>query len=61
MIKKGAHCVDQAGLKLRGPPACASQVLELPACATTPRYFIIIFSYMNVCLCLWVWAQDCSC
>jgi hypothetical protein len=27
--------VDQAGLKLRNPPAFASQVLVLKACATT--------------------------
>jgi hypothetical protein len=30
------HFVDQAGLKLRNPPASASQVLGLKACATTP-------------------------
>jgi hypothetical protein len=29
----GTHFVDQAGLKLRNPPASASQVLELKACA----------------------------
>ncbi|GAB1293532.1 Telomere repeats-binding bouquet formation protein 1 [Apodemus speciosus] len=29
------HCVDQAGLELRNPPAFASQVLGLKACATT--------------------------
>ena len=27
---------DQAGLKLRDPPASASQVLRLKACTTTP-------------------------
>jgi hypothetical protein len=32
----GTHSVDQAGLKLRNPPAPASQVLGLKACATTP-------------------------
>jgi hypothetical protein len=31
----GAHFVDQAGLELRNPPASASQVLGLKACATT--------------------------
>jgi hypothetical protein len=31
----GTHYVDQAGLKLRNPPASASQVLELKACTTT--------------------------
>jgi hypothetical protein len=32
----GTHFVDQAGLELRNPPATASQVLRLKACATTP-------------------------
>jgi hypothetical protein len=31
----GTHSVDQAGLDLRNPPASASQVLGLKACATT--------------------------
>jgi hypothetical protein len=31
----GTHSVDQAGLELRNPPASASQVLRLKACATT--------------------------
>jgi hypothetical protein len=31
----GTHSVDQAGLKLRNPPAIASQVLGLKECATT--------------------------
>jgi hypothetical protein len=30
------HSVDQAGLELRNPPASASRVLGLKACATTP-------------------------
>jgi hypothetical protein len=29
------NSVDQAGLKLRNPPASASQVLGLKACTTT--------------------------
>jgi hypothetical protein len=33
----GTHSVDQAGLKLKDPPASASQVLGLKACATTAR------------------------
>ena len=33
----GPHFVDQAGLELRNPPASASQVLGLKACATTAR------------------------
>jgi hypothetical protein len=32
----GTHFVDQAGLELRNPPASASRVLGLKACATTP-------------------------
>jgi hypothetical protein len=31
----GTHSVDHAGFKLRNPPASASQVLGLKACATT--------------------------
>jgi hypothetical protein len=31
----GTHSVDQAGLELRNPPASASRVLGLKACATT--------------------------
>jgi hypothetical protein len=31
----GAHSVDQSGLELRNPPASASQVLGLRACAST--------------------------
>jgi hypothetical protein len=30
----GTHSTDQAGLELRNPPASASQVLGLKACAT---------------------------
>jgi hypothetical protein len=33
----GTHFVDQAVLELRNPPASASQVLGLKACATTAR------------------------
>jgi hypothetical protein len=36
----GTHSVDQAGLKLRNPPASASRVLGLKVCATTPGPFI---------------------
>jgi hypothetical protein len=32
--------VDQAGLELRNPPASASRVLGLKACATMPCLFI---------------------
>jgi hypothetical protein len=31
----GTHSVDQAGPEIRNPPASASQVLGLKACATT--------------------------
>jgi hypothetical protein len=34
----GTHSVDQAGLQLRNPPASASRVLGLKACATTPGF-----------------------
>jgi hypothetical protein len=34
----GTHFVDQAGLELRKPPASASRVLGLKACATTPGW-----------------------
>jgi hypothetical protein len=33
----GTHSVDQAGLKLRNPPASASQVKGLKACVTTAQ------------------------
>jgi hypothetical protein len=33
----GTHSVDQADLELRNPPASASQVLGLKACATIAR------------------------
>jgi hypothetical protein len=33
----GTHSVDQAGLELRNPPASASRVLGLKACATTAQ------------------------
>jgi hypothetical protein len=32
----GTHSVDQAGFELRNPPASASRMLGLKACATTP-------------------------
>jgi hypothetical protein len=33
----GTHSVDQAGLELRNPPASASRMLGLKACATNAR------------------------
>jgi hypothetical protein len=35
----GTHFVDQAGLELKNPPASASRVLGLKACATTPGFW----------------------
>jgi hypothetical protein len=52
----GTHFVDQAGLKLRNPPASASQVLGLKSCSITPGSFVflvlnfVIFAYENNCL-----------
>jgi hypothetical protein len=37
----GTHSVDQAGLELRNPPASASRVLGLKACATTAQPFVL--------------------
>jgi hypothetical protein len=39
----GTHFVDQAGLKLRNPPASASvsQVLGLKACRATPGFLVL--------------------
>ena len=34
----GTHSVEQAGLELRNPPASASQMLGLKACATTTQH-----------------------
>jgi hypothetical protein len=39
----GTHFADQAGLELRNPPASASQVLELKACATTAQLILQFF------------------
>jgi hypothetical protein len=40
----GDNSVDQAGLELRNPPASASQVLGLKACATTAQLFLNSYS-----------------
>jgi hypothetical protein len=42
----GTHFVDQTGLQLRNPPASASQVLGLKACATTAGPKISFIYYM---------------
>jgi hypothetical protein len=51
----GTHSVDQADLKIRDPPASASQVLGLKVCVTNPARFIFFpiydsFSCMYVCV-----------
>jgi hypothetical protein len=46
----GTHSVDQAGLELRDPPASASLVLGLKACATTPS--LVLNLKVSACLCL---------
>ena len=47
--------VDQAGLKLRNPPASASQVLGLKACTTTTRHFTLFI------VCVWVFETGFLC
>jgi hypothetical protein len=44
----GTHSVDQAGLELRNPPASASRVLGLKACATTAWLICILLSFFLV-------------
>lgn len=46
----GTHCIDQAGLELRDPPASDSPVLGLKACATTPLAKWIFL--LGCCSCL---------
>ena len=41
----GTHFVDQAGLELRNPPASASRVLGLKACATMPGSRILFLNW----------------
>jgi hypothetical protein len=43
----GTHSVDKAGLELRNPPASASQVLGLKACATTPGFLRVSIAVMK--------------
>ncbi|GAB1289979.1 E3 ubiquitin-protein ligase CHFR [Apodemus speciosus] len=50
----GTHSEDQAGLELRNPPASASQVLGLKACATNaqqPWTFLYIPPWPIICAC----------
>jgi hypothetical protein len=67
----GTHFVDQAGLKLRNPPASASKVLGLKACATIARpcfkvFTIFIHSFIHsfsvcVCVCAHARVHACTC
>jgi hypothetical protein len=54
----GTHSVDQAGLKLRSPPASASPVLGLKVCATTAQWFV--FERVSLCSLSWSQIQDLS-
>jgi hypothetical protein len=45
----GTHSVDQAGLELRNPPASASQVLGLKACATMPGFIYFFTVHPTYC------------
>ena len=40
----GTHFVDQAGLELKNPPASASRVLGLKACATIAHLVSCLFT-----------------
>jgi len=42
----GTHFVDQAGLELRNPPASASRVLGLKACAITPGAYNVLIIFI---------------
>jgi hypothetical protein len=44
----GTHSVDQAGLELRNPPASASRVLGLKACATMPAGFLFLMELISL-------------
>jgi hypothetical protein len=48
----GTHSVDQAGLKLRNPPASASRVLGLKVCATTPGWELT-FKWYGFAVIVW--------
>jgi hypothetical protein len=53
LCSPGTHSEDQAGLELWNPPASASQVLGLQACATTARPTVsFLNSFVFVCLCV---------
>jgi hypothetical protein len=43
--RPGTHLVDQAGLELRNPPASASKVLGLKACATSAQLQVEVLNH----------------
>jgi hypothetical protein len=57
--------VDQAGLELRNPPASASRVLGLKACATTTQLLFVVLRfilfYVYECLVLMYVCTPCVC
>ena len=56
----GTQSVDQAGLKLRNPPASASPVLGLKACATTAQQvtFILRDTIMSTFSLIFIWPGE---
>jgi hypothetical protein len=48
LYSPGTHFVDWAGLEHRNPPASASRVLGLKACATTPGLRQVLIEHMLV-------------
>jgi hypothetical protein len=46
----GTHVVEQAGLELRNPPASASWMLGLKACATTAQWKLFLMSRIICCV-----------
>jgi hypothetical protein len=56
----GTHFVDQVSLKLRNPPASASQVRGLKACTTTPGLFCFLFLIQDFSVYPWLsWNSFC--
>jgi hypothetical protein len=45
----GTHFVDEDGLELRNPPASASRVLGLKACATMPGLALPVLTALHPC------------
>jgi hypothetical protein len=48
--RPGTHSVEQAGLELRNPPASASQLLGLKACATMPGCYLLFKMEAYTCI-----------